>query len=72
VGISQTFALLQREPYAGMFEPVPPRVPIPLEEAAPFDCRRSARRDPRETKGPGDPATRTMRSACGGTDGPCC
>lgn len=68
----KTFHLLQREPYAGMFEPVPPRVEVPLEEAAPFHCRVAARRDPKVTKGPDAPVTRPPASACCGTDAPCC
>src|SRR5205823_7051283 len=47
----KTFQLLQREPYTGVFEPVEPLQPVALAEAAPFDCRRTARRDPRETRG---------------------
>lgn len=47
----KTFLLLQREPYEGMFEPVEPLIEVPLEEAVAFDCRRSVRRHPRETKG---------------------
>src|SRR5207245_8497171 len=47
----KTFHLLQREPYSGLFEPVEPRQPIALDTALSFDCRRSARRHPRETKG---------------------
>ena len=44
-------------PYDGMFAPVEPLTAIPPEQAAPFDCRRSARRHPRETKGQGYDAT---------------
>jgi len=47
----KTFQLLQREPYSGFFETVSPLVPIPLEAAAAFDCRRSRLRHPHETKG---------------------
>lgn len=61
----KTFHLLQREPYAGLFEPVEPLEEVPLADAAPFDCRRSARRDPQETKGPDYNAT--MKDAR-----PCC
>ena len=43
--------LLQQEPYAGSFEIIEPRTEIPLEHAAPFDCRRGQIRSPRETKG---------------------
>jgi SAM-dependent methyltransferase len=47
----KTFRLLDREPYTGMFDPLKPREPVPLEEAVPFDCSRARLRDPRETKG---------------------
>jgi SAM-dependent methyltransferase len=47
----KTFHLLQRAPYEGQFSPVEPIEPVPLDQAPPFDCRRAARRDPRETKG---------------------
>lgn len=38
-------------PYAGQVVPLPPREEIRLDEATAFDCRRSATRHPRETKG---------------------
>ena len=47
----KTFAIYTREPYAPQITPVPPHVPIPVDEAPDFDCRRNAVRDPRETKG---------------------
>ncbi len=47
----KTFRLLQQEPYEGMFDAIEPRNEIPLEDAKPYACRRSANRDPRETKG---------------------
>jgi SAM-dependent methyltransferase len=65
----KTFHLLQRPPYSGQFLPVEPRTAIPLSDATPFDCRRTARRHPRETKGLDYDAT-TEASACG-PDG-CC
>lgn len=62
----KTFYLLQREPYAGAFEPVEPLHEVPPEAALPFDCRRSARRDPRETKGSRDGlATPPTSGPCG-------
>ncbi|RUL88023.1 methyltransferase domain-containing protein [Tautonia sociabilis] len=68
----KTFHLLQREPYAGLFEAVEPRVEVPLEEARAFDCRRSTRRHPRETKGLDyRETTDPPESACG-PDGACC
>ncbi|MHC4512657.1 MAG: methyltransferase domain-containing protein [Planctomycetota bacterium] len=47
----KTFHLLQKEPYAEMFLPVEPLTEIPLEAAGEFNCRASAVRNPRETKG---------------------
>ncbi len=67
----KTYHLLQREPYTGVFEPIEPRETIPLDDAAAFDCRRSARRDPRETKGLDYNATTEADSPCCGADG-CC
>lgn len=68
----KTFHLLQREPYAGMFEAIEPRQPIPLDDAQPFNCRRSARRVPRESKGQDYKVTTASAGPCCGTDGPCC
>jgi SAM-dependent methyltransferase len=47
----KTFQLLQRAPYTEHFIPVEPRIAVPLENAAPFDCKRAKIRDARETKG---------------------
>lgn len=49
----KTYRLLTNPdgPYAKDIVGIVPHDAIPLEEAAPFDCKRSARRDPRETKG---------------------
>ncbi|MBI1903707.1 MAG: methyltransferase domain-containing protein [Planctomycetia bacterium] len=68
----KTFRLLQQDPYAGAFEPVEPLEPIPPEAAKPFDCRRSARRHPRETKGLDYRVTSDANGSCCGEDGPCC
>jgi len=68
----KTFHLLGREPYAGMFEPIEPRTEVPLAAAQPFDCRRSARRDPRETKGHDHRLTSPPAAACADADGACC
>jgi SAM-dependent methyltransferase len=68
----KTFRLLQREPYDGQFEPVQPREEVPLEAARPFDCRRSAHRHPRETKGKDYKATTEASGECCGGDQPCC
>jgi SAM-dependent methyltransferase len=67
----KTFHLLQREPYAGLFDPVEPREEVPLAEAKAFDCRRSARRHPRKTKGAGYRETTDPQGPCCGPGG-CC
>jgi ubiquinone/menaquinone biosynthesis C-methylase UbiE len=48
---AKTFGILSSEPYAAQVIPVPPRQEVPESERARFDCSRSERRDPRETKG---------------------
>jgi SAM-dependent methyltransferase len=68
----KTFRLLAREPYGGMFEPVEPQSAIPLEDAQTFDCRRSALRHPRETKGADYRETTEVPGDCCGPNGPCC
>ena len=60
----KTFRLLQREPYAGMFDPVEPLRDIPLAEAKPFDCTRTSRRHPRESKGLEYRATTAAAPCC--------
>jgi arsenite methyltransferase len=57
----KTFRLYSQPPYAGQFIFIEPADEVPAESAEPMDCRRDARRDPRETKGA------AVRSA----DGPC-
>lgn len=49
----KTFKLLTdpNGPYHNEIIPVHPHEEIPLEEAIPFNCRASQRRDPRQTKG---------------------
>jgi arsenite methyltransferase len=67
----KTFRLLQREPYAGQFEPVEPRRPVAPGEAPPFDCSRPKLRHPRETKGQEYDVTTEDSGTC--TDGgDCC
>ncbi len=68
----KTFHLLQRTPYAGLFDAVEPLEPVPLETAPAFDCLRSAQRSPRETKGAGYTLTSQSPGPCCGTDEPCC
>ncbi len=47
----KTFRLYTKEPYASDIIPVEPTEKIPVEDAVEFDCKRTAKRDPRETKG---------------------
>ena len=46
-----TYRRFASGPYQADLIFVDPRVDVPLESAAPFDCARTAPRDPRETKG---------------------
>ncbi len=69
----KTFHLLQKEPYSGMFEPITPRVEIPLEDAKEFDCRRSVLRSPKETKGEEyNETTEAVNDSCGPDSSTCC
>lgn len=65
------FQLVQQPPYNGMFEAIEPRENIPLEKAAPFDCRGNRLRSPVETKGLNFAIT-TEAASCCGPDGNCC
>ena len=67
----KTYRLLQQAPYEGMFAAIDSRETIPLEVARPFNCRRNAKRDPRETKGHAYDAT-TEAPGGGCCDEPCC
>lgn len=66
----KTCQLYRKEPYAGCFEFVEPRIPIALEEARPFDCQPGQLRHPRETKGQHYDATDRGSQCCDG--GGCC
>lgn len=66
----KTFQIYQGAPYREHFDFIEPLQIVPLSEAAGFDCRRSARREPRETKGQGYDAT-TEAQACCGPDSDC-
>ena len=67
----KTFAIYQREPYASQIVPVRPIAEIPLENGREFDCRRNAKRSPRESKGLAYDATTDAADCCApGTD--CC
>ncbi|QDT04973.1 arsenite S-adenosylmethyltransferase [Rubripirellula lacrimiformis] len=67
----KTFQILQDAPYRGMFDSIEPRNPIPIKEATAFDCGRSVKRDPRESKGMDYHAT-TEAPAKGCGDEACC
>jgi len=62
----KTYQIYSREPYRQHFVLVPPRKPVPLSRAKPFDCSRTAARHPRETKGMKYQATTS--NASNGTD----
>jgi arsenite methyltransferase len=66
----KTYNLYRKEPYRAFFEFVDPRDEIPLKEAKPFDCSRTARRRPKETKGY-DYVVTTEASTCR-DGGACC
>ncbi|HVS02160.1 MAG TPA: methyltransferase domain-containing protein [Thermoanaerobaculia bacterium] len=67
----KTFHILTREPYRQHFAAVEPRVPVPPEEEAPFDCARTLRRQPHETKGERYAHTSDGAASCCGPEG-CC
>ena len=60
----KTFHILSQAPYAEHFDPVEPLVDIPLDDANPFDCSRTAPRHPRETKGEDYDVTTDAQDAC--------
>ena len=66
----KTYNLYRKAPYAAFFEFIDPLTEIPLAEAKPFDCSRTAIRHPRETKGLDYNATTDASSCCDG--GSCC
>ncbi len=63
----KTFKLLTSAtgPYAGQFTAIEPHVETPLDQAQPFDCRRTTLRSPRETKGRDYRATDASAEDCG-------
>ena len=68
----KTFRLLQEQPYADSFIPIGPYESISIDQAEPFECRRSAVRHPRETKGFDYSLTSTAIKSCEGEEGECC
>lgn len=67
----KTYQLYSKPPYQDQFICVPPREEIPLEQAGPFDCARTARRHPKETKGMDYKVTQNGSDGCG-PGGACC
>jgi arsenite methyltransferase len=67
----KTYNLYKKAPYREFFELVEPIVDVPLAEAKPFDCSRTALRHPKETKGQNyDVTTEANNQCCDG--GSCC
>lgn len=67
----KTFQIYNREPYQKDIIAVEPLESVPLEEATEFDCRRTAKRHPRETKGFDYDATKVSADVCDPASG-CC
>ncbi|HET9480438.1 MAG TPA: methyltransferase domain-containing protein [Candidatus Polarisedimenticolia bacterium] len=67
---AKTYGILNSEPYAEHFVPVPPREETPQTGRRPFDCSRTAPRHPRETKGMDYAATTGPGECC--PPGECC
>jgi arsenite methyltransferase len=66
----KTYNLYRKAPYAAFFEFIEPLTDIPLAEAKPFDCTRTAIRHARETKGQEYKITTEASACCDG--GGCC
>jgi len=67
----KTFQIYNKEPYSKDIIAVEPIENIALEDAKEFDCRRTAKRSPRETKGLEYNLTDLSGVACGDSDS-CC
>ena len=68
----KTLQLYSREPYNRDIIGVEPYESIPLEEAAAFDCKRTATRHPRETKGLEYDVTDLSGAPCCAPSSDCC
>jgi arsenite methyltransferase len=66
----KTYNLYKKAPYTDCFEFVEPLNNIPLDQAQPFDCSRTNRRHPKETKGQDYRASTEASQCCDG--GACC
>src|SRR6184192_842086 len=60
----KTYNLYKKSPYREFFEFVDPIVDVPLAEAKPFDCSRTALRHPKETKGHDYDVTTAASNKC--------
>ena len=67
----KTFKIYNKEPYASQIIPVEPIEAISLDDAVEFDCKRTAKRHPRETKGIDYDITDLSGEICG-DGGDCC
>ena len=67
----KTFQIYSKEPYASQMILVEPIENIELEDAKEFDCKRTAKRHPRETKGLEYNLTDLTGEMCG-DGGDCC
>ena len=67
----KTYDLYNKAPYREFFEFVDPLVDVPLANAKPFDCSRTAQRHPKETKGQDYNVTTDANSRCC-DGGSCC
>ncbi len=68
----KTFQIYNKEPYASQIIAVEPLENIALEEATEFDCRRTAKRNPRESKGLEYNLTDLSGAECCAPGGNCC
>src|SRR6266700_3674134 len=60
----KTYNLYRKAPYREFFELVEPIVDVPIAEAKPFDCSRTALRHPKETKGQDYNVTTEVNKCC--------
>ncbi len=68
----KTFNIYTTQPYADEVIAVPPLQPVDPSDVQPYDCRRNAVRDPRETKGLDFNATQLPAANCCDPEGDCC
>ncbi|HMJ06710.1 MAG TPA: methyltransferase domain-containing protein [Chthoniobacterales bacterium] len=62
----KTYHLYGKAPYQSFFEFIDPLTEVPLAEAKPFDCARTAIRHPKETKGQDYKVTTAASNCCDG------